>query len=228
MLRQRRVSSQAMAAVAEASFASDVAPDSPEPADDSFQSPGGDYEEEEMDEEALAAYEAHEAQKEELQARLREAIAQREQLLAHNNDLSKRVALYYHLKKNDEAASLPAEDAERSVSDKEQRYFQLLQKLVVISQETQRVTEHYDRIARESQARLEEKKIAEASAAKDLQVLRDEAAKGSDAGHTGRPVPPKLLKQLTDKEHELDVLLDEKRLVRMTLLRLFLHALLRF
>ena len=123
---------------------------------------------------------------------------------------------------------MPAEDAERSVSDKEQRYFQLLQKLVVISQETQRVTEHYDRIARESQARLEEKKIAEASAAKDLQVLRDEAAKGSDAGHTGRPVPPKLLKQLTDKEHELDVLLDEKRLVRMILLRLFLHALLRF
>lgn len=219
MLQQRRSSSQALAAAAAAdsSFASEVGPESPEPADDSFQSPGGDYEEEEMDEEALAAYEQQEAQKEELQARMREAIAQREQLLAQNGDLSKRVALYYHLKKNDESASLPAEDAERSVSDKEQRYFQLLQKLVVISQETQRVSEHYDRIERETLARLEEKKMAEASAAKDLQALRDEAAKGSDAGHSGRPVPPKLLKQLTDKERELDALLDEKRLSNLKL-----------
>jgi hypothetical protein len=224
MLQQRRSSSQALAAAAAAdsSFASEVGPESPEPADDSFQSPGGDYEEEEMDEEALAAYEQQEAQKEELQARMREAIAQREQLLAQNGDLSKRVALYYHLKKNDESASLPAEDAERSVSDKEQRYFQLLQKLVVISQETQRVSEHYDRIERETLARLEEKKMAEASAAKDLQALRDEAAKGSDAGHSGRPVPPKLLKQLTDKERELDALLDEKRLVRIHFIFIFI------
>jgi hypothetical protein len=216
MLHQRRTSSQAQAAAAlDSTYGSEVVPDSPEPAEDSFQSPGGEYEEEEMDEEALAAYEEQEAQKEELQARLQQAVAQREQLLSHNNDLLKRVALYYHLKKNDEAASLPTEDAERSVSDKEQRYFQLLQKLVVISQETERVTEHYDRIERETQARLEEKRMAEASAAKDLQALRDEAAKGSDAGHTGRAVPPKLLKQLTDKERELDVLLDEKRLVSM-------------
>ena len=120
---------------------------------------------------------------------------------------------YYHLKKNDEASSLPAEDAERSVNDKEQRYFQLLQKLVVISQETQRVSEHYDRIERETQARLEEKQIAVASAEKDLQALRDSAAQGADAGHSGRPVPAKLLKQLVDKERELDALLDEKRLV---------------
>ena len=76
------------------------------------------------------------------------------------------------------------------------------------------MTEHYDRIGRETQARLEEKQIAALAAAKDLQALRDEAARGSDAGHTGRPVPPKLLKQLVDKERELDVLLDEKRLVR--------------
>ena len=75
------------------------------------------------------------------------------------------------------------------------------------------MTEHYDRIGRETQARLEEKQIAAVAAAKDLQALRDEAARGSDAGHTGRPVPPKLLKQLVDKERELDVLLDEKRLV---------------
>jgi hypothetical protein len=86
---------------------------------------------------------------------------------------------------------------------------------VVISQETQRVSEHYDRIERETQARLEEKQIAAAAAAKDLQALRDEAARGSDAGHTGRPVPPKLLRQLVDKEKELDVLLDEKRLVSL-------------
>ena len=84
---------------------------------------------------------------------------------------------------------------------------------MVISQETQRVTEHYDRIERETQARLEEKQIAAAAAAKDLQALRDDAGKGSESGHTGRPVPPKLLKQLVDKERELDVLLDEQRLV---------------
>ena len=70
----------------------------------------------------LNRYEEQEAQREELQARLKESMAQREQLLLQNSDLSKRVALYYHLKKNDEASSLPAEDAERSVSDKEQRY----------------------------------------------------------------------------------------------------------
>ena len=63
------------------------------------------------------------------------------------------------------------------VSDKEQRYFQLLQRLVVTSQETERVTEHYDRIERETQARLEEKQIAAAAAEKDLQALRDEAGK---------------------------------------------------
>jgi hypothetical protein len=83
----------------------------------------------------------------------------------------------------------------------------------VISQETQRVSEHYDRIERETQARLEEKQIAVASAEKDLQALRDSAAQGADAGHSGRPVPAKLLKQLVDKERELDALLDEKRLV---------------
>ncbi len=46
---------------------------------------------------------------------MKEAMAQREQLLAHNSEMSKRVALYYHLKKNDEASSLPTEDGERSV-----------------------------------------------------------------------------------------------------------------
>ena len=46
---------------------------------------------------------------------MKEAMAQREQLLAQNSEMSKRVALYYHLKKNDEASSLPTEDGERSV-----------------------------------------------------------------------------------------------------------------
>jgi len=219
MLRQRHSKSDAAAAHAsglplDSTYGSEgIAPESPQPGDEA-QSPDGEYTEDEIDADALAAYEEQEAAKEEMQIRLTEAMVQREQLLQHNNDLLKRVALYYHLKKNDEAASLPAEDAERSVSDKEQRYFQLLQKLVVISQESTRVSEHYDRIEREMQARLEEKKIAAASAAHDLQVLRDEAAKGTDGGHTGRAVPPKLLKQLVDKERELDTLLDEKRLVR--------------
>ena len=43
-------------------------------------------------------------------------MAQREELLGHNSEMSKRVALYYHLKKNDEASSLPTEDGERSVT----------------------------------------------------------------------------------------------------------------
>ena len=219
---------QAAAAALDASYDSEnIAPESPQLLEDPH-SPDGEYFEEEMDAEALAAYEEHEANKEEMQIRLTEAMAQREQLLQHNNDLLKRVALYYHLKKNDEAASLPAEDAERSVSDKEQRYFQLLQKLVVISQETKRVSEHYDRIEREMQARLEEKKIAAASAAQDLQVLRDEAAKGAEGGHTGRAVPAKLLKQLVDKERELDLLLDEKRLVSQFILCLILPYLFPF
>ncbi len=42
-----------------------------------------------------------------------------------------------------------------------------------------------------------------------------------DAGHSGRPVPAKLLKQLVDKERELDELLDDKRLVRTWLCSLW-------
>ena len=62
MLHQRHSKTSAAAAEPlDSTYGSDVVPDSPQPADDSLQSPEGDYEEEEMDADALAAYEEQEA-----------------------------------------------------------------------------------------------------------------------------------------------------------------------
>ena len=57
MLGQRHNKPEAAAtAHLDSTLGSDAVPDSPEPAQDSFESPDGDYEEEEMDADALAAY----------------------------------------------------------------------------------------------------------------------------------------------------------------------------
>lgn len=121
--------------------------------------------------------------------------------LEKNQGLQRRLADYLRtVKKSDEHK----QDAEKSVTDQEQRYFKCLAQVNELKDELSRLNLQYDKTAMEMKKRFEDKE-KKAKEIKDAFIeFKREIFKGAENSRTGKPIPLSHIKSFDDSEGQRD------------------------
>ncbi|KAJ8603148.1 hypothetical protein CTAYLR_004565 [Chrysophaeum taylorii] len=154
-----------------------------------------------------------EKQKEEVQR----LLAEKDELLATNADLQRKLAaiMTTTTSKKDDASS--SHEAEKQYSD-------ALAAILETKQKAERMQAEADRQTFELQSKLDEKEYTAKKIAESFREFKREIATNAEHSRTGKPIPPRIIKQFEELEMKREAEVEKVRLkhinLRMTLRKL--------
>ena len=128
-----------------------------------------------------------------------------------NQTLQRKLVDYLRtVKKNEEN-----KEAEKSVTDQEQRYFKCLAQVNELRDELKRLQQQYDRTAMEMKKRLDDKEFKAREIKEAFMEFKREILKGAENSRTGKPIPLKLIKSFEEQEGSKDTEVEKLRLTNI-------------
>jgi len=159
-----------------------------------------------------AEVDADEDKAEEERANLAELFKQaQEEKVAYlelNQNLQRKLAEYLRsAKKTDEN-----KEAEKSVTDQEQRYYKCLSQVNELRDELTRLQQLHDKSSLEMKRRLDDKERKATEIKEAFVDFKREILKGAENSRTSKPIPQKLIKSFEEAEAQKDVDVEKMRL----------------
>jgi hypothetical protein len=143
----------------------------------------------------------------------KEAVAEREKLLSDNLSLQNKIFIHLQSKHQGDENK----DAEKSVTDHEQRYHKTLAQLEDLHEDQRKVEYLYDRAATDMKLRLDEKDGKAQEIKDSFLEFKREIARGSEHSRTGKPMVDRVIEVLEDTEFKRDSEVEKVRLKNIIL-----------
>jgi len=159
-----------------------------------------------------AEVDADEDKAEEERANLAELFKQAQEekvsYLELNQTLQRKLAEHLRqVKKTDEN-----KEAEKSVTDQEQRYYKCLAQVNELRDELSRLQQLHDKQSLEMKRRLDDKEHKASEIKEAFVDFKREILKGAENSRTSKPIPGKLIKSFEEAEAQKDLEVEKMRL----------------